>query len=185
MKAAEIVRRYAATLLDAAGETGIPDQVHRDVEGLQATLQASAELLNFLRDRLVDAQLKGRALEQLFSGKVQALTLNFLLLLAQRRRVELLPEILEACAALFDARQGTVNAEVRSTVELSPQQCERFRQRLEAHTGKRVRLHARVDKSLRGGAIARVGDTVFDGSLVRHLERLHEQLAGGKITKRS
>ncbi len=178
MRASEVVRRYAATLLDAAAETGVPDQVHRDLEGLQATLQASAELLRFLRDRLIDSQVKGRALEQLFSGKVQPLTLNFLLLLAQRRRVELLPEILEACAELADERAGRITAQVRSAVELSPEQEERLRAKLAAHTGKQVRLRARVDRDLKGGLIARVGDTVFDGSLAAYLESLRRRLAG-------
>jgi F-type H+-transporting ATPase subunit delta len=182
MNAPEVVRRYAATLLEAAAELKAEAQVHADVEGLRATLQASAELGAALRNRLVGIQVHRALLESLFAGRVQPLTLNFLLLLAQRRRTDLLPEILAAFADLYDARRGVLVAEVRSAVELSEEQRARFRERLEAYTGKQVRLSARVDKSLKGGAVARVGDTVFDGSLVRHLQYLQEQLAGALTT---
>lgn len=182
MNAPEVVRRYAATLLEAAAELEVEAQVQADVEGLQATLQASAELSSCLRNRLIDSQIHRSLLEGLFAGKVQPLTLNFLLLLAERRRADLLSEILIAFTDLFDSRRGVLKAEVRSAVELSEEQRERFKQSLEAYTGKQVRLSTRVDRSLKGGAIAQVGDTVFDGSLVRHLQHLQEQLAGALTT---
>ncbi|MCC7263878.1 MAG: ATP synthase F1 subunit delta [Candidatus Latescibacteria bacterium] len=184
MSAPEVVRRYAATLLEAAAELKVEAQVQADVEGLQATLQASADLSSCLRNRLIDAQVHRTLLESLFAGKVQPLTLNFLLLLAERRRAGLLPEILAAYIDLFDARQGILQAEVRSAAELSDEQRARFKQCLEVYTGKTVRLSTRVDRSLKGGAIAQVGDTVFDGSLIRHLQHLHEQLAGALTTHR-
>ena len=181
MKAPEVVRRFATTLLEAAAELKVETQVQEDVERLQATLQSSAELDSCLQNRLIEPQVHRALLENLFGGKVQPLTLNFLFLLAQRRRAGLLPEILTACIQMFDASRGILNAEVCSATELNEDQRERFRQSLETYTGKQVRLHARVDQSLRGGAIVQVGDTVFDGSLVRHLQRLHEQLAGALI----
>ncbi|MBI2504381.1 MAG: ATP synthase F1 subunit delta [Candidatus Latescibacteria bacterium] len=184
MNAPEVVRRYATTLLEAAAETDAEAQVQADVEGLQATLQSSAELSSCLQNRLIQPQVHRALLASLFAGKVQSLTLNFLLLLAERRRAGLLHEVLAACTELFDARRGILNAEVRSVVELSEEQRERFRQGLEAYTGKQVRLRTRIDQSIRGGAIARVGDTVFDGSLVRHLQYLREQLAGALTTHR-
>ena len=183
MKAPEVVRRFATTLLEAAAELKVEAQVQEDVERLQATLQSSAELDSCMRNRLIEPQVHRALLASLFGGKVQPLTLNFLFLLAERRRAGLLPEILTACTQMFDARRGILNAEIRSAVELSEDQRERFRQRLETYTGKQVRLQTRVDKSLRGGAIVQVGDTVFDGSLVRHLQRLHEQLAGALIVQ--
>ena len=178
MKAPEVVQRYAGTLLDAAAETQVFAPVHQDVERLLATLDASAELVSFLTDRLIGEDVKGRVIEQLFTGKVQDLTLNFLLLLARRRRVGLLPEVLNACMELFDERAGVIIAEVRSAVELDEEQADNLRASLAAYTGKEIRLQARIDKKVRGGLIAQVGDTVFDGSLTTHLQRLHRQLVG-------
>ena len=178
MNAPEVVRRYAATLIEAAVETGVIDPVQEDVEGLVATLHQAADLVAFLANPLLGAQVQQNVLEELFAGKVQELTLNFLLLMAQRRRGNLLPEVLEAFLQLAEERAGLVRAEVRSAVELSEEQKEQLRQRLAAYTGSKILLQTQTDKSLRGGMIARVGDTVLDGSLTTQLERLHRQLTG-------
>ncbi|CAI8026460.1 ATP synthase subunit delta [Geodia barretti] len=75
-------------------------------------------------------------------------------------------------------REGIIGAEVRSAVALSEEQCQRLQARLEHHSGRKVRLEVQVDTSLRGGAVVRVGDTVFDGSVNTYLERLQARLAG-------
>jgi len=178
MNAPTLVRRYAVTLLEAAVDTQVLEPVHRDVQGLVETLRQSPDLVSFLLDRRLDPGTQHDVLEELFAGKVQGLTLNYLRLVVQRRRAYLLPEVLEAFCKLVEERAGVVRAEVRSAVELSEEQAERLRERLAAYTGKKVRLQVQVDGSLRGGLVARVGDTIFDGSLEAHLERLHRQLRG-------
>ena len=178
MKAPEVVNRYAGTLLEAAKETDALVQVGEDVGGLLATVEQSDDLATFVRDPLVDAGSKEAAFEKLFGSKVHELTLNFLKLLAQRRRANLLPEILEAFVALSEAEQGLVQAEVVSAVELDEGQIDRLRQRLAGYTGKDVVLSARVDDGLKAGMIVRIGDTVFDGSLANHLRGLRRRLVG-------
>ena len=79
---------------------------------------------------------------------------------------------------MLDERTGIVEAEVRSAVALSPEQEERLRQQLAGYTGKIVKLRTSVDARIRGGMVARIGDTVFDGSLTTQLQRLHRRLAG-------
>ena len=78
MNAPEVVRRYAVTLLEAADETGVTDSVQRDAEGLVVTLRQSEELAEFLANPVVGAQVQVSALQQLFSGKIEELSLNFL-----------------------------------------------------------------------------------------------------------
>jgi F-type H+-transporting ATPase subunit delta len=178
MNAPEVVRRYAATLLETAAENQVLDQVQQDVEGLGATLEQSTELVEFLTNPLVDSQVQCRSLEELFSGKVQKLTLNLLLLMSQRRRADLIPQVLEAFLELAEERAGVMRAEVLSAVELSEAQVEQLRIRLAAYVGKEIRLQVQIDRSLKGGVVARVGDLVLDGSMATQLERLHKQLAG-------
>ena len=177
-RAPEVVQRYAGTLLDSAAETGVLDGVREDVERLIGTLDTSADLASFLGNRLVGEEVKVRVLEQLFGGKVQDLTLNFLLLLARRRRIDLLSEILHFFMDLFDDRSGVLSVEIRSAVELTTEQEGQLRTRLESYTGKEIRLRTLIDRKIKGGLIAKVGDTVFDGSLAAHLQRLHRRLAG-------
>lgn len=178
MNAPEVVRRYAATLLDAAEETGVLDGVRRDVEGVLETVTESNDLVEFLDNPLYSAEIQHKALVAIFDGKVQGLTLNFLSLMAQRRRASLLLQVLSAFLELVEEGEGVVSAEVVSAVALTDDQQERLRGRLSTYTGKKVRLESQVDPSLRGGVVAKVGDTVFDGSLNTHLERLRRHLGG-------
>ena len=178
MNSPEVVRRYAATLLDAAEETNVLDTVRKDVQGLLETLSNSQELNEFLSNPLISPEVRDRALVAIFDGKVQMLTRNFLSLVAQRRRANSLVPILSAFTEMVEEREGTLSAEVVSAVELDAEQQKRLAERLAVYTGKQIRLHARVDSTLRGGLVARVGDTVFDGSLNTHLERLRRRLVG-------
>ena len=178
MNAPEVVRRYAATLLDAAEEKDVLDTVRKDVQGLLETLSNSQELNEFLSNPLIGSEVQDRTLVAIFDGKVQMLTRNFLSLIAQRRRANSLVPILSAFTEMVEEREGILSAEVVSAVELDDEQRKRLAERLAVYTGKQIRLHARVDSTLRGGLVARVGDTVFDGSLNTHLERLRRRLVG-------
>lgn len=178
MNIPEVARRYAVTLMEAAVESGVLEPVQQDVEGLLATVRQSGELVAFWGNSLHSVEVQEKAIRALFADKVQALTLNFLVLMAQRRRAGLILQALERFVTMAEERAGVVRGQVRSTVELSAEQVERLRARLAAYTGKEVRLEVQVDESLRGGLVARIGDTVFDGSLAAQLERLHQRLVG-------
>ena len=82
MNAPEVVRRYAVTLLEAADETGATAAVQRDVERLLETVRQSGELAEFLANPLADGQAQSNVLREIFSGKLEVLTLNFLQLMA-------------------------------------------------------------------------------------------------------
>lgn len=178
MNAPEVVRRYATTLLEAADETGATAAVQGDVERLLETVRQSGELAEFLANSLADSQAQANVLQELFSGKVEVLTLNFLRLMAVRGRASIIDAALGNFLDQVAEREGIISAEVRSAVALSEEQCQRLRERLERRSGRTVRLDVQVDASLRGGAIVRVGDTVFDGSVNTYLERLQARLAG-------
>ena len=177
-QATEVVRRYAVTLLGATAERGVGDAVGGDLVGLQATLEASAELRDFVGNRILTPEAATKALEALFEGKVDGLTLNFMRLLVQRRRIHLLPAIVDCAQQLLAEQAGISTAQVRSAVELSAEQVEKLQQRLAGHTGGHVRVEVEVDESLRGGLIARIGDKVFDGTIETQLARLHRRLIG-------
>jgi F-type H+-transporting ATPase subunit delta len=176
-RTSEVVRRYAVTLLEAADESGVSDAVAADLEGLRSSITASADLRQFLDNRLVDAAVAEASMQALFGGKVQGLTLNFLRLLARRRRVNQLPAIVDTALRLLAEKAGIATAEVRTATELTGEQVERLQERLSAHTGGRVQVDVRVDPDLQGGLVVRIGDTVFDGSVETQLRRLRARLA--------
>ena len=179
MNISEVVRRYAVTLLDAAPEAGVAvADTRRDLEGIVATLGASPELGAFLRNRLIESSVKRAALEELFAAGLTTLTMNFMRLLTQQGRESMIPEITQACLQIMDERSGVATAHVRSAVALDEARADGLRRQLVGYFGGEIRLDISVDDSLRGGLVAMVGDTVFDGTVESHLQRLHRKLLG-------
>jgi F-type H+-transporting ATPase subunit delta len=101
---------------------------------------------------------------------------NFVFLLVDHRRTEMLREIQQAFQTELNARLGIAGAEVISARELSAAEKKQLTAALERRTGKKIEASFRMDESLVGGAVVRVGSTVYDGSVREQLTRLREQL---------
>lgn len=131
--------------------------------------------------RVANAALVGLLMEVATAGQApaapQALR-NFLQLLADNRRLRLLPEIAAQFAALRSQAERIADVEVISASPLSGDQTKSLQGALERRLGRAVRLHPQVDKSLVGGAIVRYGDFVVDGSLRGRIERLGAAMSG-------
>ena len=102
---------------------------------------------------------------------------NFVAVLAENRRLPLLPEIAAHYEVLRAQIENTVDVEVISAVPLDAAQADKLRQALDKRLKRRVRMQNRVDAALLGGAVIRAGDLVIDGSLKGRLERLGTELA--------
>ena len=102
--------------------------------------------------------------------------LSFLLLLAEKGRENTLSEIVGEYFKLSDERLGVVKVHLASAVEFAKNQNDVLIEYFENSTKKKIRIYAEIDKNLIGGFIARIGDTVFDGSVRRQLEVLRQRL---------
>jgi F-type H+-transporting ATPase subunit delta len=102
-----------------------------------------------------------------------------LLLVSDRRRLPHLQEIVDAFEWLAEKRAGHVRAEIVTATELSKEYFDGLQRTLEQATGKQVVLTTRVDPSIIGGVVARVGDRVYDGSLQYQLNELRDELSRG------
>lgn len=179
MNRSGVSQRYIEALAGAAEERGVLDEIQADVEGLSDLLASSEDLTSYVADPLILPEQKREAFTALFQGKVQDLTLNFLLLLCEKRRERLLAEILADYVMLMDERRGVAVAEVTTATEFSDSQIEGLKAKLSTYSGKDVRVVLSVDASLKAGFIARLGDQVFDGTLESMVNRLHHTLRGG------
>jgi F-type H+-transporting ATPase subunit delta len=101
---------------------------------------------------------------------------NFIRLIVRHRRTEMLSEIQVAFRQELNARLGIAEAEVTSAQSLNDQQKNELTRALEKRTGKKIEARFREDKNLLGGAVVRVGSTVYDGSVREQLARLRQQL---------
>lgn len=178
--ASAVATRYARALVDLVTASGSPLQPQDAVAQLLAVGQmiaGSAELRTALLTPAIQGSRKraviGRLLEQM---SVSGLIRNFVYVIIDRRRLGMLAEILEAFELLVDERLGYVRAEVRSASALDARRSASLESELTRLTGKRMRLRFAVDSGLLGGVLARIGSTVYDGSVRGQLQQLRRQL---------
>jgi F-type H+-transporting ATPase subunit delta len=178
-----VSRRYARALRDLAAEARQLDRVAEELTQFERLLAGDAELRTALLRPWVKATAKRDIAAQVAERLgLSTLTRNFLALVAQRRRLDLLPEILVAYRRLVDEAAGRVRARVRSAAPLTDPERATLRERLGRKLGKTVFLDTEVDPSLLGGFVAEVGSRVLDASLAGQLGALRERItkaAGG------
>lgn len=171
-------RQYATALADIAMAQGAADAVTQQLVGFGALYAESGELRNFLSSPALTREAKHRVIEKLLSRVGGSkIVRNFLFVVIDHQRTHLLPEIIAAVQEEVKKREGITEAQVSSAVELSKAQKAEMEFTLERLTGKRVEAKFSLEPSLLGGAVVRLGDTVYDGSLSSRLNNLRARLA--------
>jgi F-type H+-transporting ATPase subunit delta len=173
-----VTRQYATALADVAMAQDTADDVTQQLIGFGALYAESAELRNFLSSPAVAREAKHRVIEKLLARvRGSNIVRNFLFVIVDHQRTHLLPEIIAAVQEEIQRRQGITEAQVSSAVELSKTQKAEMEFTLERLTGKRVEAKFSLEPELLGGAVVRLGDTVYDGSLRSRLNNLRARLA--------
>jgi F-type H+-transporting ATPase subunit delta len=175
-----VASRYARALVDLATAPGAavdPRQMAAQMAAFDEALASSAELRNILLSPAVAPARKravvGRIAEKL--GLTQ-LVRNFLYVVIDRRRIGMLDEIRAAFETALDERLGVVRADVTSAAPLSGAEQQAIAAQLARLSGKRVRAQYAVDGALIGGAAARIGSTIYDGSVRGQLLALRRKM---------
>lgn len=176
-----VASRYARALVDilfSPGAALTPADATGQLREVEAMLAGSHDLHILLLSPAV-APSKKRAVVGRLATPLGLATVvrNFLFVLIDHRRVGILSQIREAVEDIVDERMGLVRADVASAGELTAAQQVMLESELSRRTGKRVRLEFRVDPSLVGGVVARIGSTVYDGSVRGALNTLRKNLA--------
>jgi F-type H+-transporting ATPase subunit delta len=172
-----VARRYAEALADVALEQKSADAVRRDLQAFIDMFFGSADLRNALESPAVSPETKHKVVEMIAEkmGLAPALR-NFVYLIVDHRRAEMLVEIQQAFLDELNARLGIEEAEVTSARELNAAEKKELTAALERRTGKKIEAKFQEDKALLGGAVVRLGSTVYDGSVREQLNRLRERL---------
>jgi F-type H+-transporting ATPase subunit delta len=175
-----VTSRYAAALADVAMEQKNADALRSDLASFVDAFSSSADLRNVLESPAVSHEAKRNVVEKLSERMNLAPAVrNFVYLLVDHRRTEMLQEIQEAFQTELNARLGIAEAEVTSARELSDEEKNQLNAALERRTGKKIEARFSKDESLVGGVVVRVGSTVYDGSVREQLTRLREQIEAG------
>ena len=172
-----VARRYAAALADVAIGQKSADAVRRDLHAFVEVFQASADLRNTLESPGVSRESKEKVIEKIAAKMdLNHSVRNFICLIVDNRRTEMLAEIQQAFGEELNSRLGIELAEVVSARELSAAEKKELTAALERRTGKKIEAKFHEDKSLLGGAVVRMGSTIYDGSVREQLNRLRQQL---------
>ncbi len=177
MKSGAAARRYARALFQLAKEDQQTTQIGDQLDTLRALFASSPELREALLTPLYPVRERRQVLRRISEAEgVSGLVTNFYSYLIDQRRLVDFPGIREEYARLVDEESGLVTAAVVTASPLDEASQDRLRRALSERTGFEVRLEVDVDPSLIGGAIAKVGDLVFDGSIRAQLDQLRANL---------
>jgi len=173
--------RYARALFDVALAEGKDLlQTQKDLDDFARLVTGNESLLRVLTNPAIPAARKRGVVELLVAraGSLQPAVVKLLLMLAERDRLVILPELAQAFDARLMDHQKVVKAQIVTAVALPPDRVTALTDGLKRATGRDVQIETRVDATIIGGAVARIGSTVYDGSITRQLERMRETLVG-------
>jgi F-type H+-transporting ATPase subunit delta len=170
-------QRYAAALADVAMEQKSAEAVKRDLAAFVEVFFTSADLRNALESPAVNRDVKLKVITTIAAKTgLNAAVRNFICLVVDHRRTEMLREMVRAFGEELNKRLGIEEAEVTSARELNAAEKKELTAVLERRTGKKIEARFEQDSELLGGAIVRLNSTIYDGSVREQLNRLRERL---------
>ena len=174
-----LAERYAAALCELADERHALDAVAGDLRELRMMLAGSGDLLRMVRSPVLSRGEQAKAIEALAeNAKLSELTRDFLAIVARNRRLFAVPAMIEAYLAKLAERRGEVTAEITAAQTLSKAQQDALVDQLRRVVGSRVAIDLKVDPSLLGGMVVKIGSRMVDGSLKGQLQRLQLSMKG-------
>lgn len=169
--------RYAKALLDVVIQESDPAQIERDLASVVDAMSRSPELRRAMVSLGIPQNVRVNVVRAVAERTTaQPPLAKLLVMLAERGRLDMLPLLLEVYRERLLAHANIVRATVTSAAPLAPEQFEDLERSLATLTGKQVQIQSHIDPSLIGGVVARIGGTVYDGSVRTQLARMKEEL---------
>lgn len=171
--------RYASALFDLAKEASQVKEVEAELTKFQGLLEESEDLRRMVRSPVISSDEQARAMNAIMTkAEIGGLAANFLKLLTSNRRLFAVADMIRGFRSLAAKDRGEATAEVASAVALTDAQVEALKASLKASIGKNVTLATRVDPSLLGGLVVKVGSKMIDSSLKTKLQNLKVSMNG-------
>jgi len=168
--------RYAKAVFALAVEEKKLDIIAADMEEIRLLINNNADFSSFISSPLISSASQVELIRQIFSGKVDKLTYNFLELICNKKRLNQLEDILIVFDDLLLKHHNQLNAEITSAVALDDLQLQAIKDNLETMTNKSVILTTKEDAALIGGFKVLVGGVIIDNSVRYQLSKLKEKL---------
>jgi F-type H+-transporting ATPase subunit delta len=178
-----VASRYAKSLLDLASDNGVLEEIRQDMMLFNKTVLENRQLELLLKNPVVRNDKKKAVLKALFKSKMHTMTNKFMEIISNKNREDHLPAISMEFLRQYRAKKGISRAEVVTTFPLTPELRERFRAIVAQITGNKVELLEKIDPTLLGGYVLRVGDRQIDESLRSKLEELEAEFKHNPYVK--
>lgn len=177
MIASGVAKRYARALFELATEQGQVEKIGQALDAVATALQQSDELWGVVENPKHPLEVKRNVMQAIAERVGAPITVTHaLMMLTERRRLRHLRAIADAYQSMAEEKAGRLRAEVVSAAPLPDAYYRELEATLSEVTGRKVTLVRRTDPSLIGGVVAKVGDTVFDGSIRNRLRDIRHQL---------
>lgn len=168
------IEGYARGIFEMARGEGDLERVEDELRSISRALETSPELRSNLTDPQLPLEKKQGIVDELIGGRASSLTVGLVQLVVSQGRAAELPAIVTAVAETAASSRDKEVAEVRSAVPLDPETVARLTASLSKATGKEVEVKVTVDPTVIGGIVARVGDTVIDGSIAKRVDSVRQ-----------
>ncbi|MFZ5597551.1 MAG: F0F1 ATP synthase subunit delta [Bacillota bacterium] len=168
--------RYAEALYEIAEREKAVEVIEQELLAVESVIRENRDLQKVLYHPRITPEDKKSLLGELLSGKVSEVTMEFLKLLVDRQREQFLSDIVSYYTAMANKARNVIEARVASAIEMNADEKKQLAGMLKKITGQKVQTSYKVDPSLIGGVVVRIGDRVIDGSIRTRLATLREHL---------
>lgn len=177
MKTGAAAQRYAKAVFSLGVDSGEFERIGQEIGAVVEAIDTNDALRMILLSPQHDAEVKRGVVEAIAVKKgFTSTTKNFLLLLVDKGRLPLLPEMYRSYQKLSDEKAGRMNATVVTAAQLTEPLIKEIITSLEKKTGKKVSLSSEVDPALIGGVVIKIGDIIYDGSIKTQLNKLRDNI---------
>jgi F-type H+-transporting ATPase subunit delta len=183
MRETRVSYRYAKSLLDLAIEKGQLEQVREDMQLVRDTVHESRELEILLKSPVVKTDKKQDILKAIFGGKIGVITTEFIDIITRKRREAELEIIAESFLSQYRINKNIVTATITSAAALDDNLRKQVLEIVRKMAGTEVELAEKIDTSLIGGFVLRVGDRQVDTSLIRQIRMLDRNFSENPFIK--
>ena len=176
MKVSKAAKRYARAFLGIAQEKNRVEAVANDFEGIVSAIEKSDDLQNFLGAPLISSEKRIAALKAMFESRIDKLSLEFLLFLERKNRLDITQDTLIEFAGLNDELKNIQRVSITSAFEMDKAQVESITKRLQEKLNKNIVAEVKIEPELIGGFKVKDGDQVSDLSIKTQLSRLKQSI---------
>ena len=176
MDQSKINIRYAKAFFSLAKDKGLTSELRKDAWLITNVCETSSDFILLLESPVVKTSQKVKAIRSIFAGKLNTLSLKFLVLIAENNRTKNIPDIFRSLEALYQQEAGVKTAVLTTAQPMNEILVSQVRQKLEIEFNAKVELTQKVNDELIGGFVLRIGDKQYDASVSTHLKKIREQL---------